>query len=253
MLVTRPLMGTVFRLTVPDGAPGPAVDEVFAWLEWVEATFSTFRPGSAISRIGAGDLDPSEAPTEVRHVLARCAELEEASGGRFAIRPGRLGGPGIDPAGFVKGWSVDEAAMLLRSRDIGDFSIYAGGDVLCGGVPPSGDRWRVAIRHPERPDEAYATVLEIAGGAVATSAAYYRGDHIRGSDRGDIASVTVIGPSLGVADALATAIFADQAESLDWMKGFPDFGVLLLGTDGMMRWTAPLDGLIADGGPGNRR
>jgi thiamine biosynthesis lipoprotein len=234
MEATRPLMGTVFRVTVPDGASDQAVDEVFAWLEHVEAEFSTFRADSIISRIGRDELVLDDAPPEVRHVLARCDELEEATGGRFRIR----GGPApLDPSGFVKGWSVDEAALILRSVGIDDFSIYAGGDVLCAGRPPDGDRWRIGIRHPQRPDENLATVVAVEGGAVATSAAYYRGDHIRGSRDGGVVSVTVTGPSLGVADALATAIFSDGAESLEFMDRFPDYGVLLLDADGTMRKT----------------
>lgn len=245
MLLTEPLMGTVFRFAVPDGTPEHVVREAVEWLRWVEGTFSTFRPDSAVSRIGLGTLNLENAPVEVRQVLSWCEELEEATEGRFSIRPGRPGGPGIDPAGFVKGWSVDDAARVLQTRGVDDFSIYAGGDVLCVGEPPSGDRWRVAIRHPDRPDEARGATLEIPGGAVATSAAYYRGDHIRGTHRRLVASVSVAGPRLGIADALATAIFADQAASLDWMGGFPEYGVLLLGADGMMRWTEQMKALIA--------
>ncbi len=244
MIVIRPLMGTVVRIAVADGTPSGPIDEAFAWLAWVEATFSTFRTDSEISRIGRGELAPDDASIEVRHVLSRCAELELLSGGRFSIRPGRVGGPGLDPAGLVKGWSIDEAALLLQRAGVDDFSIDAGGDVLCVGRPPEGDRWRVGIRHPDRPEAAVGAVVAITQGAVATSGTYFRGDHIWGSGDRRLASVTVVGPQLGTADALATAVFADQAASLDWVGAFPGYGVLVITLDGLVRWTTDLDGVV---------
>ncbi len=244
MIVSRPFMGTVFRIEVPDSPPTAVIGEVFDWWTHVEETFSTFIPESDISRIGRGELAESDASREVRHVLARCAEIEEASGGRFSIRPGRTGGPGLDPAGLVKGWSVDEAAMILLGHGLSDFSIDAGGDVLCVGRPPDGERWRVGIRHPEHPETAVAAVVEIDSGAVATSGTYFRGEHIRGKTAQALASVTIVGPQLGTADALATAVFADQARSLDWLRAFPGHGVLAITLDGKLRMTADLEGRV---------
>lgn len=249
MRVIRPLMGTVFRLTVPDGTGEGPIDEVFAWLRWVEETFSTFRGDSEISRIGRGELAVDDACIEVRHVLARCDEFEEATGGRFSIRPGRPGGPGLDPAGLVKGWSVDEAALLLQRRGLADFSIDAGGDVLCVGRSPDGGPWRVGVRHPDRPEDAVGAVLEIREGAVATSGTYFRGEHIRGTGERSLASVTVVGPRLGTADALATAVFADQAASLDWVAEFPGYGVMVMTIDGTLRWTEDLNGVVTAPSP----
>lgn len=247
MIVVRPLMGTVFRLAVPDDTSTAVIDEAFDWWREVEERFSTFRVDSEISRIGRGELSVDDASTDVRHVLARCEELEAATEGRFSIRPGREGGPGLDPAGLVKGWSVDEAALLLQRSGLSDFSIDAGGDVLCVGRPLDGARrWRIGIRHPDRPEDAVGAVVEIDHGAVATSGTYFRGEHIWGGAERTLASVTVIGPQLGTADALATAAFADQAASLDWMAAFPGYGVLVITADGLARWTADLEGVVVE-------
>jgi thiamine biosynthesis lipoprotein len=246
------LMGTVFTITVLDESHSDsAVDKAFAWLREVEATFSTFREDSEISRIGRGDLTPDHASTEVRHVLARCAEIESATEGRFSIRPGRAGGPGLDPAGFVKGWSVDEAAMLLLVEGVDRFFINAGGDVKCVGAPPDHDRWRIGVRHPQSPNDTGA-VLRIREGAVATSGTYFRGEHIWGKHQSEdeVTSVTVTGPDLGLADALATAIYGDQAASLTWMGRFPGYGVALMTSDHRISWTEPLDGVVVES-PGN--
>ena len=168
---------------------------VFAWLRWVDATFSTYRTDSEISRLDRGELD--DPHPLVREVLARCEQLRVETGGWFDVRAtGRL-----DPSGYVKGWAVERAAAFGRDR----FLIDAGGDVLLRGS------WRVGIRHPHARD-ALAAAITLADCAVATSGAYERGPHVldpfSGRPATGLSSVTVIGRDLGTADAYATAAFA---------------------------------------------
>ena len=176
---------------------------------------STFRAAPVAG--GVDHLPHHSGPaSEVRQVLAHCAEIEEASGRRFAIRPGRPDGPGLDPAGLVKGWSVDEAAMILRGHGLRDFSIDAGGDVLCVGTPPDGGRWRVGIRHPQRPDTAVAAVVEIESGAVATSGTYFRGEHIQTTGERTLASGSQLPDGSRVGLLLAShRSYADQQRQAD--------------------------------------
>ena len=89
-------MGTVFTVSIGDDIDPEILTEVSSWWEHVEQTFSTFRPDSQISAIGRGELEIEDAAVDVRHVLAVCAEFEEGTEGRFSIRPGRPGGPGLD-------------------------------------------------------------------------------------------------------------------------------------------------------------
>ena len=152
------------------------LDPVFDWFRHVDATFSTFRPDSAISR---GDhSDP-----EVRAVLERCAELRDETNGAFDG----------DPMGYVKGWAAERAAAMIGA----ECSVNAGGDVRVKG------RWRVGIQHPLERDKT-AAVVAVEDQGVATSGTYERGAHIRGARPG-ILSVTIVGPDLGTADAYATA------------------------------------------------
>ena len=239
------VMGTVFQLEVDDDVARAVVDEVFKMWTGVEERFSTFLSTSQISRIGRGELAIDDADPEVRQVLTMCEEIEETTAGRFSIRPGRPDGPGIDPAGYVKGWSVDEAALMLQARGVVDFMIYAGGDVFCSGSPTNDDQWRIGVRHPtER--EAIGATISLNRGAVATSGEYERGSHIWGPrvSETSILGVTVVGPSLGVADALATAIFADQATTLDWLGLYPDYGIILFDVNGDVRWSASLAEIV---------
>jgi thiamine biosynthesis lipoprotein len=167
---------------------------VFAWLRWVDATFSTYRPDSEISRLGRGErFDPHPL---VRSVVARCEELRVKTGGLFDARAGGR----LDPSGFVKGWAVERAAAFGSGR----FLIDAGGDVVLRGT------WRVGVRHPYERDR-LAAAITVSDCAVATSGTYERGPHIidprtRLPATG-LSSVTVVGRDLGTADAYATAAF----------------------------------------------
>ena len=89
-----------------------------------------------------------------------------------------------------------------------------------------GGPWRVGIRHPLERDR-LCSVLEVADGAVATSAAYERGEHILDPRSGrpprGVLSVTVTGPELATADAYATAAFAMGAGGPAWTAGLDGY------------------------------
>ncbi len=233
-------MGTVFTVRVDDEIDPEVVDDVFAWWAGVEDRFSTFKPNSQISRIGRGELAPQDADRDVRHVLALCEEFEETTGGRFSIR--RPGSPSIDPSGYVKGWSVDEAALLLQTAGAENFAIYAGGDVLCCGAPADDETWQVGVRLPQAPDSIGA-IVSVNRGAVASSGTYERGDHIWGPAvaEASVTGVSVVGPALGVADALATALFSDQVRTLEWLDTYPEYGFIIFDADSHLRWSANID------------
>lgn len=234
------VMGTAIGITVADAGVDAALDEAFAWFRWVDATFSVYSAESEVSRLGRGDLGLDDVRPEVRHVLSRCEELAAATLGRFTAYPSDPGLPALDPSGFVKGWSVDEAALILQAGGAESFMINAGGDVLCVGSPRGGGRWTIGIRHP-LDSGAVAAVLSIDSGAVATSGTYERGQHIWGRT-GDtrVLSATVVGRDLATTDALATAVYADPGD-LGWLGRFPDHELVLIGEDERVRWTPGLD------------
>jgi thiamine biosynthesis lipoprotein len=180
------------------------VEGVFDWFRWVDAVFSTYRADSEISRLNAGELSLAHAHPDVRAVLRRCDELRDETDGFFDIRTSP--GSSIDPSGFVKGWSVDRASLLLDRAGVLDYAVNAGGDLVLRGRP-----WRIGVQHPGRRD-AVARVVELANAAVATSGEYARGAHIvdphtHRAPHG-ILSVTVTGRDLATSDAYATAAFA---------------------------------------------
>ena len=163
------VMGMPVAVDVRDGERrADALDAVFAWLRFVDATFSTYRPDSDVCRLDRGELALADAHPLVREVLARCERLRGETGGYFDARAaGRL-----DPSGLVKGWAVDRAAALLSEAGARRFCVNAGGDVVVRGGP-----WRVGVQHPRQRDRV-AAVLSLTDAAVATSGAYERGEHI---------------------------------------------------------------------------
>jgi thiamine biosynthesis lipoprotein len=217
------VMGMPVVVEVRDGDAGrDAVDEVFAWLRFVDATFSTYRPDSEIRCLDRGALALADAHPLVREVLARCERLRGETGGYFDARAaGRL-----DPSGLVKGWAVDRAGALLAAAGARRFCVNAGGDVLVRGGP-----WRVGVQHPRRRDRV-AAVLSLTDAAVATSGAYERGEHIvdplTGRPARGALSVTVLGRDLATADAYATAAFAMGERGPAWTARLRGHGAMTI-------------------------
>jgi thiamine biosynthesis lipoprotein len=229
--------------------------EVLAWLHHVDATFSTYRDDSEISRFARGDIGVDALSDEVEEVLLRCVDLTETTAGAFdAFVVPAPNGTHLDPSGFVKGWSIEHAAHLLESIGATNFCINAGGDITVRGTPAPNTPWRVGIRHPDHPD-LVALVLDVTGPmAVATSATYERGAHIIDpmtlEATTDIASATVVGPDLGVADAFATAVFVMGEAGLDWVEHHDDYSAYVITHDGRTRWSSrfPHPSVVATAG-----
>lgn len=241
-------MGTVVSFDVravgpSDDAIDDAIDDVIAWLHEVDERFSPYKPDSEISRIADGTLDEADAHLGVRTVLAMADTLATESGGAFDARRWRADGR-VDPSGIVKGWSIQVAADRLEAAGVHAFAINAGGDIVTRGRPRAEEDWRVGIRHPDR-DDRVAAVLAVHDLAVATSAAYERGAHIRdprdGRAPGGIRSLTVIGPSLTWADAYATAGYVMGLGGLDWVVAHEGYDALAITWDDRLRWTAGAD------------
>ena len=234
------IMGTAIGIDLRDElVPSAAVEDAFAYLRRADAQFSTYRPDSEVSRLGRGELPLAECSLELRQVLTLAEQLRVDSNGHFDVRGHRRDGA-VDPSGVVKGWAVEEAAWILDAGGGRNYSINAGGDILVRGEPEPGEPWRIGIRHPLDPN-AVARVLELRNGAVATSGAYERGEHISSpltaAAPRDWLSLTVVGPSLAYADAYATAGFAMGQDGLAWANrhaGYRAYGIV--GDEAGVHW-----------------
>ena len=179
-----------------------AADEVRDFLLHVDATFSTYKENSDISRLRRGSLAIEQCSDEVRGVWNATAYAKELSLGLFD--PWCVEG-GYDPSGYVKGWAADRAADIFAKYGVDECVINAGGDLTIRSITPQ----VIGIANPFNRDEVVHSI-NIAHGAIATSGVTERGSHIRDPYTGLIAigatSATVWGPDGGIADALATAL-----------------------------------------------
>src|SRR4051812_31532329 len=104
------VMGTVFSFVLADRLDRDALAAVDADLQWVDRTFSRWRPDSELNQLRDGRRGLRDCPPEIAEVLELCAHAHQLTDGWFS--PGYDGS--IDPTGLVKGWAVARASALLR-------------------------------------------------------------------------------------------------------------------------------------------
>ena len=229
------IMGMPISLALRGRRAGTSVgaaawEEVQASLRWSDEVFSTWRPESTISRLGRGELAVADCPPEVAEVLAIGEAARRATGGAFAVCRVVDGREVLDPSGVVKGWAVDRASAVLRDLDDTDFTLAAGGDLVCSAVL---DRpaWRIGIEDPRDPSRLVA-VVPVRDGAVATSGAVHRGEHVRHAVTGrapaGVASVSVVRSSLTIADVEATCGYLQGAGATAWLRERGRTGVVVM-------------------------
>ena len=230
------VMGTVVSFLVhpgalSDAAAQSALEQACRALHEADETFSTWKPQSPLSRLRRGEATIAELPTEVATVLGLCERARAASRGWFDpwAMPGN-----VDPTGLVKGWAAEQALAVLVRAGISAAMVNAGGDLRVHDRPSPAEPWRVGIRHPWRVD-ALACIIE-ADAAVATSGAYERGEHLidphSGKPTTRAASATVTGPSLAIADALATALVVAGADEIGFVTSLAGYDAYVISPDG---------------------
>jgi thiamine biosynthesis lipoprotein len=221
-------MGTVFSFDVRAPGVDDAVLDDAAWLlHEIDETFSTYREGSEISRLGRGELRLADCSPDVRLVLDECERYRRITGGYFSADAGGS----LDPSGYVKGWAIERVSNLLTDAGATSHSVNGGGDVQCVGDAGVGKPWRIGIADPRAAGK-IATVVAGTGFAVATSGVEQRGAHILDPHTGQPArgllSLTIVGAHLTEADVYATAGFAMGRQAREWVQsltGYQAFGV----------------------------
>ncbi len=241
------VMGMAVTIDVRDPhVPAGAITEVVDWLHHVDATFSPYKDASPITKFGRREITRDELTDEIREVLDLCETVRVDTAGAFDItRVPAPNGTNLDPSGLVKGWSIERAATILESWSATDFCLNAGGDVVVRGEPSPGRPWRIGIRHPDLADKLATVVVSAGPLAIATSATYERGEHVidprSGRPATSLASVTIVGPDLTLADAYATAVFVMGMDGVRWLAEHDGYGAFAVTPDGMAHSTSTFD------------
>lgn len=234
-------MGTVVSITIRPGLLADhrvslALASARAVLERADAVFSTWKANSPMSRLRRGEITVAEAPAEMVEVLERCALARDLTGGWFDpwAAPG-----GVDPTGLVKGWATRRALDVLVAAGVAGALVNAGGDVALFGTNDGGARWRMGIQNPF--DRTTLAAVAEPEDSIATSGCYERGPHIfdpfTRSATSTVASASVTGPELDLADAMATALVAGGAAAFDAVAGVAGYEALVIDHDGRFRST----------------
>lgn len=162
----------------------------------------------------------------------------------------------LDLGSIAKGYTSDCVMEVLKKNGIGSAVISLGGNVQTLGKKPDGSEWRIAVRNPFQSDTDMC-ILEVSDKAVITSGNYERffiGEdgkaywHIIDAKDGypadnGLVSVTIIGESGIMCDALSTALFVSGLEGASeyWRSSDENFDMILVTDDHRMYITEGIE------------
>ncbi len=238
-------MGMPISVEIVGNNHSRQIKAVFDYFREVDNRFSTYKKDSEISKINRG-LESSSWSKEMRSVFKLCEQTKKLTGGYFDIlHDGKL-----DPSGLVKGWSIYNAAQLLRNNKVSNFYIEAGGDIQADGLNENNEPWTVGIRNPFNPEEIVKTFAIRTEGA-ATSGTYVRGQHIYNPidpfrPLKNVRSLTVIGPNIYEADRFATAAFAMGEKGINFIQSLDGFEAYMITEDKNATFTAGFERYVVN-------
>jgi thiamine biosynthesis lipoprotein len=132
-----------------------------------------------------------------------------------------LAGMQLDFGGYVKEYTADRVAELMRRHGARHGLVDLGGDLSIVGPHPDGAPWQVGIRDPHDGSRALRTLL-VYGGGVATSGDYERGmwvDGVRYSHLLDPRSGWPVDGPASVTVLATHCLIAGTASSIAMLSG----------------------------------
>lgn len=251
-------MGTAFRIQgktrLEKSQLTQAIKNACAVLHEADATFSTYKPESPISKLAAGRTSLAQCPPVVSEIWNQCEFWNQVTEGWFNAFTEQNT---FDPSGLVKSWAAQNAANILLEAGIDDFTLNAGGDVLIADNASEARDWRVGLAKPVSIASAQSgafAVLDLSATAfraVATSGSAERGNHIwnpKASNRlpsGELLQISVVARDLVEADVWATAAFAWGPDAIARIDKQPALEAICVLADGQIAATPGIAALIA--------
>jgi thiamine biosynthesis lipoprotein len=235
----------------PVRVPIEVFDAVRRALEIAELTNGAFDPTWA-ALWPLWDFETPSLPTK-EEVLARLplvdwerVQIEDQS--IFLPEKGMTLGLG----GIAKGIALDRAKNALQERNLKNFMIVAGGQVLVSGTN-DGDPWRVGIRKPDGKNDEFIAILSVVDTCVSTSGDYEKYFEFEGTRYHHIIdprtgfpatgtrSVTVITPDATLADALSTALFVMESDlAIQLVDNLPNVEAFIVDSTGQMHLSSQI-------------
>ncbi len=240
MKQTRLIMGMPITVEIVDStAIEKSIEKAFSYFQYIDDTFSTYKPESEISAINRGALKENEYSDDMKTIFALAEETKISTNGYFDIR---TQDGSYDPSGIVKGWAIHNVGKLLKDEGYENFYVDAGGDIESHGKNSKGGDWSVGIQNPFNKKE-IIKIIYPRGKGVATSGTYIRGDHIHNPKENntpitEIVSLTVIGPNVYEADRFATGAFAMGKEGVKFIEQLDGFEAYMINKEGIATMTS---------------
>lgn len=161
----------------------------------------------------------------------------------------------VDLSGIAKGYAVDLAARALEAQGVADYMVEAGGEIRTRGRNAQGEPWQIAIERPDAMPQRAQRIVPLSGLAMATSGDYriwFERDGVRYCHEIDpatgrpihhgLASVTVVAPTCGAADAWATALIVlgpERGRALAEARGMAAHFIVREGGDSLAEFWTP--------------
>ena len=196
------------------------------------------------------DFDSENEVIPGRATLRKTASLVNYKDIEIFDHKVRLARPGmaINVNGLAKGYAVDRAVSILRSR-VPNGIVNAGGDLFAFGQKSKESPWTIGLQHPRKPQDLLAA-FAVKNQAVATSGDYQRyfvKDGVRyhhifdpatGMPARKMISTTLITTEVMEADAMATAVFVMGPEAgLAWVDSLDNVEAMVMLEDGSIRYS----------------
>lgn len=241
MKQTRQIMGMpVTIMCSDDELDSRAFDEVFNFFEKIDASYSPYSDSSDVSMVNSGQLREESYSRELRDILKLAEETKQQTDGFFNV----WHKDNFDPSGIVKGWAIQQAAVIL-AKYTNNFYIEAGGDIQTMGKSSSDTPWRVGIRNPFERTQNIA-IVQLDNMAVATSGIAIRGQHIYNPHADQsiegIVSLSVIGDHIVDADRFATAAFAMGTQGINFIESLVGFEGYMVDSNKIATMTSGWEG-----------
>jgi thiamine biosynthesis lipoprotein len=166
----------------------------------------------------------------------RQVALDEHAGTAFLKREGMV----VNLGGIGKGYAVDRARDILRSRGFRDFMIQFGGDLYVAGLEGN-HQWRLGIQDPRGPANRIFAQVDLTDSTFSTSGDYARSfvrdgrryHHIIDPATGEPArgcrSVTIMTGSATIADGVSKGVFVLGPEAgMELIKKLPGIEAVIV-------------------------
>ncbi|MDD4564143.1 MAG: FAD:protein FMN transferase [Eubacteriales bacterium] len=161
-------------------------------------------------------------------------------------------GMSLDVGAIAKGYAVEEISKMALDNGLTSALISVGGNVRSIGVKAdSGARWTVGIKNPLDVDGKNISRVELEDASLVTSGIYERYYTVNGRRYHHIidpvtlfpaeyfASVSILCPDSGLADALSTSVFTMPFEQgLALIESLPDTEAVWVFHDGEIRYSS---------------